>query len=101
MTRTRDLDLIERAGKSSARGGPQDPGTWVVSARLEPVGGDTFLIRILAVPPRSKQLRVRVERVSGPDVSVRGLVLLRDLLSTTGGGASETGHALRSPPALA
>ena len=91
ISRTRDLDLIERAARSSARGGPQDPGTWVVSARLEPAGGDTFLLRILAVPPRSKQLRVRVERVSGTDVSVRGLVLLRDLLSTTGGGASESG----------
>ena len=91
ITRSRDLDLIERAGKSSARGGPQDPGTWVVSARLEPAGGDTFILRILAVPPKSRQLRVRVERVSAADISVRGLVLLRDLLSTTGGGASETG----------
>jgi hypothetical protein len=91
MARARDLDLIERAGKSSARGSPQDPGTWVVSARLEPAGGDTFILRILAVPPKGKQLRVRVERVSGADVSVRGLVLLRDLLSTTGSGASESG----------
>ena len=91
IARTRDLDLIERAGKSSARGGPQDPGTWVVSARLEPTGGDNFLLRIVAVPPKGKQLRVRVERVSGADVSVRGLVLLRDLLSTGSGGPSETG----------
>lgn len=91
LARTRDLDLVERAGKSSARGGPQDPGTWVVSARLEPAGGDTFLLRIVAVPPKGKQLRVRVEKVSAPDISVRGLVLLRDLLSTTPAGASETG----------
>lgn len=91
MARARDLDLIERAGKSSARGGPNDPGTWVVSARLEPAGGDTFLLRIVAVPPKSKQLRVRVEKVAALDVSVRGLVLLRDLLSTTSGGPSETG----------
>ena len=91
MTRARDLDLIERAGKTSSRSGPQDHGTWVVSARLEPAGGDTFILRILAVPPKGKQLRVRVERVSAVDISVRGLVLLRDLLATTGSGASEVG----------
>ena len=91
MTRARDLDLIERAGRASGHGGPQDPGTWVVSARLEPAGGDTFILRIIAVPPKGRQLRVRVERVSAIDVSVRGLVLLRDLLATTGSGASEVG----------
>jgi len=91
MGRVRDLDMVERAGRSTAHGGPRDVGTWVVSARLEPLGGDTFLLRIVAVPPRGKQLRVRVERVSGADVSVRGLVLVRELLSmpapTFGDGA--------------
>ena len=91
IARTRDLDLVERAAKSSARGSPQDPGTWVLSARLEPLGGDMFLLRIVAVAPKSKQLRVRVEKVSAADVSVRGLVLLRDLLSAQGGGAGESG----------
>lgn len=91
LSRTRDLDLIERAGKSSSRGGPQEPGTWVVSARLEPAGGDTFLLRIVAVPPKGKQLRVRVEKVSSADVSVRALGLLRDLLSTPTGLAPDTG----------
>jgi len=90
-TRTRELDLIERASKSNARGDAQDPGTWVVSARLEPAGGETFLLRIVVVPPRGKQLRVRVERVSATDVSVRGLVLLRDLLSNASAGTGETG----------
>lgn len=86
----RDLDLIERAAHSSARGGPRDLGIWVVSTRLEPLGGDSFFLRIVAVPPKGKQLRVRVERVSGADVSVRGLVLLRDLLSSPApGGAAE------------
>jgi hypothetical protein len=89
--RVRELDLIERASKSNARGEPQDPGTWVVSARLEPAGGDTFILRIVAVPPKGKQLRVRVERVAATDVSVRGLVLLRDLLANSAGGSSETG----------
>jgi hypothetical protein len=85
MGRARDLDLVERAGHSSARAlgaGPKDPGTWVLSARLEPLGGDAFLLRIVAVAPKSKQLRVRVERVPGADVAVRGLVLVRDLLAT-------------------
>lgn len=91
MSRARDLDLIERASKSSTRGDPTDPGTWVLSARLEPAGGDTFILRIVAVPPKGKQLRVRVEKVSGLDVSVRGLVLLRDLLSKTSAGPSESG----------
>jgi hypothetical protein len=63
----------------------------VVSARLEPVNSDTLLLRIVVVPPKSKQLRVRVERVAAVDVSVRGLVLLRDLLSNASDGAGETG----------
>jgi hypothetical protein len=91
MARARDLDLVERAGRSSARGGPTDPGTWVVSARLEPAGGDSFFLRILAVPPKGKLLRVRVEKVSGLDVSVRGLVMLRELLTSTAAGAGDSG----------
>jgi hypothetical protein len=62
-----------------------------VSARLEPAGGDNFILRIVAVPPKGKQLRVRVEKVSSLDVSVRGLVLLRDLLSAPNGGQIDTG----------
>ncbi|GAC1543538.1 MAG: hypothetical protein NVS3B10_07720 [Polyangiales bacterium] len=89
--RTRDLDLIERANTSNARGEQDDHGTWVVSARLEPAGGDTFLLRIVAVPPRGKQLRVRVEKIAAADASVRGLVLLRDLLSNTSSGSGEIG----------
>lgn len=92
MARARDLDLIERAARPSARGaGPEAPGTWVVSARLEPAGGDVFLLRIVAVPPKGRQLRVRVEKVAALDISVRGLVLLRDLLSATNGAAGDSG----------
>lgn len=82
MGRARDLDMIERASHSSTKAAePKDTGTWLLSARLEPVGGDAFLLRIVAIAPKSKQLRVRVERVSGVDVAVRGLVLVRDLLA--------------------
>lgn len=80
----RDIDVLERAQHSSRHSSsPSDAGTWVVSARLEPAAGDSFLLRMIVVPPKGKQLRVRVERASGPDVSVRGLVLLRDLLAST------------------
>ncbi len=92
MGHARDLDMLERAQHSSARSsGPSDAGTWVVSARLEPASGDSFLLRIVVVPPKGKQLRVRVERVNGPDVSVRGLVLLRDLLASAPAAEADIG----------
>lgn len=89
--RARDLDMLERAGRAGAPGSTTEGGTWVVSARLEPLGADTFLLRIVVVPPKGRQLRVRVERVSGADVSVRGLVVLRELLSSTPAPAPEPG----------
>jgi hypothetical protein len=67
----RDEDLLLRAEKD----------TWVVSARLEPAGSSAFVLRIVAVPPASRQLRVRVDTVKAEDVAVRGLVMLRDLLA--------------------
>ena len=76
---TRDADLVERAAKAGA-GGPSNAGTWVVSPRIEPAGGDTFVMRIVVVPPNGHELRVRVDTVEADDVSVRGLVMLRDLL---------------------
>ncbi len=84
MGHARDLDMLERAQHVAPHSSsPTDTGTWLVSPRLEPASGDSFILRIVVVPPKGKQLRVRVERVSGPDVAVRGLVLLRDLLATT------------------
>jgi hypothetical protein len=71
QTASRDIDLIERAGVGD--------GTWVVSPHVEPQDGNTFLVRILAVAPRSKEIRTRVELVKAPDVAARGLVMLRDL----------------------
>ena len=84
--RARDLDMVERAAR-----GPKDLGTWVVSARLEPLGSDSFILRIFAVAAKSKQLRLRVERVNGADIAVRGIVLLRELLTNTGPVASDPG----------
>jgi hypothetical protein len=79
----RDLDLMERAAHSGHRSSPlaPDKGTWVVSARIEELGRDDYLVRIVAVPPLGRELKVRVAEVKGDDVSVRGLVLVRDLLS--------------------
>lgn len=77
----RDIDLVERAARSGKRGATDEGGEWVISARIQPDGTDTFILRIVAVPPKSKSLRVRVERVRSPDIAVRGLVMVRDLLS--------------------
>jgi len=81
----RDEDLLARA-KGRGAG---SPGTWVVSARLEPAGGETFMERIVAVPPNGRELRVRVETVKDSDVAVRGLVMLRDLLSPAAAAQAE------------
>jgi len=75
----RDSDIITRAAHEGAAGA--DAGTWVVSPRLEYANDGTFIVRIVAVAPNSRELRVRVEVVKGTDVAVRGLVMLRDLLS--------------------
>jgi hypothetical protein len=76
----RDQDLVERASRSAEAGTLED-GTWVVSPRVEAASGGDYVVRIVAVPPRGHELRVRVETVPGDSVSVRGLVMLRDLLT--------------------
>lgn len=91
--RFRDADLLLRAATPPGTSRPEDEkgptGTWVVSPRLEPIGDGgppdgSFLVRIVVVPPGSKELRVRVETVRGHDVAVRGLVMLRELLANAG-----------------
>lgn len=74
-----DEDMIERAAQGDAA--DSSAGTWVVSPRVEYVGNDDYVVRLVAVPPKGRELRVRVETVKGPDVAARGLVMLRDLLS--------------------
>jgi hypothetical protein len=84
---TRDQDLIDRAAGSAASGATEDGatsahgGTWVVSPRIEPAGSGQFVVRIVVVAPAGHELRVRVETVPADSVGVRGLVMLRDLLS--------------------
>jgi hypothetical protein len=82
---TRDEDLLQRA--QSAFVGTAD-GTWVVSPRLENAGGDAYIVRIVAAPPNGHELRVRVETVPADSVYARGLVMLRDLLSSQAAAAA-------------
>ncbi len=88
---TRDEDLVERAARSAA-GAMPDGGTWVVSPRIEAAGGGEYIVRIVAVPPEGNELRVRVETVPSDSVSVRGLVMLRDLLSPTAAAQAAVEH---------
>ncbi len=67
---TRDTDILTRASR----------GKWIVSPRIE-ASGDAFLIRLVVAEPNARELRVRVETVKGAEVSVRGLVMLRDALA--------------------
>jgi hypothetical protein len=76
--RMRDEDLLLRAQSDT---GSPDGGAWVVSPRIENAGGSSYIVRIVASPPNGKELRVRVETVPSDSVSVRGLVMLRDMLS--------------------
>ncbi len=77
--RMRDVDLLQRAQTTGI--GTQEGGTWVISPRIESAGGGAYMVRIVAAPPKGRELRVRIETVPGDSVYVRGLVMLRDLLS--------------------
>jgi hypothetical protein len=83
---TRDEDLLERARSSGVDA--QDGGTWVISPRIETAAGGSYTVRIVAVPPDGRELRVRIETVPGDSVYVRGLVMLRDLLSPQAAAAA-------------
>jgi hypothetical protein len=89
---TRDQDLVERAAGSASNGSPEG-GTWVVSPRIEAAGGGEYVVRIVVVPPEGHELRVRVETVQADSVSVRGLVMLRDLLSPAAAAQAEKEQA--------
>ncbi len=95
--RTRDEDVLERAAQAPS-GKPAEPGsagTWVVSPRLESAGGGDYVVRLVAVAPSGHELRVRVETVAGDLVPVRGLVMLRDLLTPQAEAAAALETSLR------
>src|SRR5262249_40469174 len=87
------VDLVERAGAGD--------GAWVLSPRIEPQDDGSFVVRILAVPPRSKEVRTRVEIVKGSDVAARGLIMLRDLVREHPTAPSTTAPAPCPPAAVA
>jgi hypothetical protein len=95
--RTRDEDLIARASSAAATasGGEKDTGTWVVSPRIESAGGGAYVVRLVAVPPKGRELRVRVETAQGDAVNVRGLVMLRDLLTPETAAAAAREQEMR------
>jgi hypothetical protein len=82
----RDEDLLQRAQSRVA--GATEGGTWVISPRIESAGGGAYVVRIVSVPPNGQELRVRVETVPGDSVYVRGLVMVRDLLSPQAAAAA-------------
>ena len=79
---TRDEDLIARAARAAVGAGETDAGTWVVSPRIEPAGAGAYVVRIVVVPPKgARAARARRDGDAATSVSVRGLVMLRELLS--------------------
>ncbi|HEX7663271.1 MAG TPA: hypothetical protein VF407_02105, partial [Polyangiaceae bacterium] len=93
----RDQDMIDRAAQGDTVGDTTEAttGTWVVSPRVEYAGNDDYVVRLVAVPPKGRELRVRVETVKGADVAARGLVMLRDLLSPSTAAAANAAGAER------
>jgi hypothetical protein len=91
---TRDEDLVERAAHAASGGArnANEAGTWVVSPRIEAAGGGQYVVRIVTVAPTARELHVRVETVAGEAVGVRGLVMLRDLLSPQAATAAAIEH---------
>lgn len=84
-----ELEILERASLPEGTS-PETRGTWVVSARLERISTERgrkdapeFLVRVVVVPPGGRELHVRIARARSMDVSARGLVLLRELLSSS------------------
>lgn len=65
-----ELDLLKAAAS----------GHWAISPRLRPVGHDTYLLRMVAVPPNGQTLLVRVEKVQGAQLAARAVVMLRDFV---------------------
>jgi len=83
-----DLAVVKRASS----------GVWVVSQRLEPDGGDTYVLRIVAVPPKSATMLVRVEKVDGKNVSARAVVMLRDFVQLKLGAPPQPTTAENAEP---
>jgi hypothetical protein len=73
-------------------------GHWVISPRIESTGGDGFVLRIIAVPPKSPTMLVRVEKVVGPQLATRAVVILRDFLTMKLGSTTPDATAENAAP---
>lgn len=92
LPRRGPLAEIELAAQARALGG------YVLAPSVE-ITGDDLILRLVLVDGASGTLHVRVERVAREDLSVRAVIMLRDLLAEAGGrrsGASAEG----APPPL-
>ena len=76
----KELELVKRASA----------GVWVVSPRLEQLSSNTYLLRIVAVAPKSSMLLVRFEKVDGARLATRAVVMLRDITTGRAGPPPET-----------
>ncbi|GAC1352545.1 MAG: hypothetical protein NVSMB1_16480 [Polyangiales bacterium] len=74
----RELEMVKRASV----------GAWVISPRIEAHGGDSFTLRMVAVSPKSNTLLVRVEKIEGPRLTARAVVMLRDFVTMKIGAAT-------------
>jgi hypothetical protein len=91
-----DLEVLERAAKGSR---------WVVYPSIDSRGSD-LILRLVAVAPGSKVALVRTEAVKPAELSIRAVIMIRDvLMAKTTAAAGDASH--RSPervealPALA
>ncbi len=66
----READLIKAA----------QAGHWVISPRLEG-SGNQFTLRMIAVPPKSSTMLVRIEKTDGQHLAARAVVMLRDFVT--------------------
>lgn len=74
-------------------------GGFLIRPTLRPLPGREVEIRLLLADPRARSLRLRVERAGLDDLTVRAVVMLRDLVVESRGGTSAVPSAMR--PALA
>jgi hypothetical protein len=80
-----DEALLERAS-----------GSWVVSPRLE-IEGAKLRVRIVAVAPGSKVILLRVQELEPRELSLRAMVMLRDVVQTGRGAPQEPDRAAPPP----
>jgi len=93
------VDLTQRGGRNPARLGERDLaaeaqtlGGWVIAPSVAR-DSSQFELRIVLAEAGSRSLRVRVERVAREDVSVRAVIMLRDLIDEAGRRPSSSGRS--------